>query len=152
MPPDAAAPPALLARVRDPAVPDAALTEVEAAARSWRLSVFADLGGPDAVSTTKATLVDAALGSWLLLQHLDAELLALAEAGALVDPRDHRAVPLVADRTRVADGLLRQLQALGLERRARQPASLSQYLARRRPANGPPAPPNGVGAPAEAGA
>lgn len=135
---------AVLARIRDAGIPDDELTPVERAARAWRAEVLADLGDPAAVPAAKLALLDVAVVTKVLLDTLDAELLALAEAGGLVE--DRGAVPLVGDRVKVADSLVRQLTALGLARRTRSAPSLSAYLAQRQ-AGGPA---NGGGAPAEA--
>lgn len=123
--------PHLMERVRDPAISDAALSPVELAAREWRQAVLADLGGADAVPATLAALLDAATGSKILLDSLDRYVFLLAEQDGLVNRRNRRVFAIVADRMRVADGLTRQLQALGLERRVKEIPKLEEYVARR---------------------
>lgn len=123
--------PHLMERVRDPAIADGTLSPVERAAREWRQAVLADLGGADAVPATLAALLDAATGSKILLDSLDRYVFLLAQQDGLVNRRNRRAYAVVAERMRVADGLTRQLQALGLERRAKEIPKLEEYVARR---------------------
>ncbi len=56
------------------------------------------------------------------------ELFELGEQGALVNRRSRRVFPVVESRMRVADGLARQLQALGLERRKPLAPALEDYV------------------------
>jgi hypothetical protein len=123
--------PFLVERVRDPSVPDDVLTPVERGARGWLVEVLHDLGGPEAVSAPKRAVVNAALGTRIMLDSLDRYLFELAAQGGLVNRRNRRAYSIVADRMRVADSLTRQLQALGLDRVERPPVALQEYLARR---------------------
>jgi hypothetical protein len=119
--------PFLLERVADAGVPDAALSPVEAAARAWRREAEADLGG-DLAATARA-LLDAATGTVILLASLDRYVFQLAEAGRLVNRKSRRAFPVLDSRLRLADSLARQLLALGLQRRAAPPPSLTEYVA-----------------------
>jgi hypothetical protein len=95
--------------VKDPHVADAALTPVERGARAWRGEVLHDLGGPEAVSAAKLALVEAALGTKIVLDSLDRYLFELASLDGLANRRNRRAYSIVADRMRVADSLTRQL-------------------------------------------
>jgi hypothetical protein len=124
--------PHLMARVVDPHLPTESLSPVEQAARDWRQQVLDDLGGLDAVSATRPALLDAATGSMILLASLDAYVFELAGQGGLANRKHRRVFPVVLDRMRVADGLARQLQTLGLDRQERPPVDLSTYLAQRR--------------------
>jgi hypothetical protein len=123
--------PEILTRVADPSLLEDQLSPVERAARAWRQEVVADLGGATALPATKAALLDAAVRSKILLDSIDRYVIELAFQEGLVSRRHRAAFQVVADRMRVADGLARQLQALGLE--APQPATpdLAAYLARR---------------------
>ena len=123
--------PHLMERVRDPAIADGTLSPIELAAREWRQAVLADLGGAEATPATLAALLDAATGSKILLDSLDRYVFLLAEQNGLVNRRNRRVFAIVADRMRVADGLTRQLQALGLERRAKTVPRLEEYVAER---------------------
>lgn len=75
-----------------------------------------------------------------LLYSLDRYLGELAAQGGLVSRKHRRAFPVVADRARLADSLVRQLAALGLERRERPPLDLGAYLATRYSAEATPGP------------
>jgi hypothetical protein len=66
------------------------------------------------------------------LSSLDAFLFQLASSGrGMVNRRARHAFPIVHDRMRVADSLVKQLATLGLDRVERPPVDLSQYLAQR---------------------
>jgi hypothetical protein len=104
----------------------------------WRADLIQDLGGPDAVSTQRAALVDLAVRSKLILDSLDAWLLAQP---SLVNKRTRSVLPIVRERQALADGLSRYLQALGLDRVTRPPLDLGQYLARRGSGSAPHAAP-----------
>jgi hypothetical protein len=124
--------PFLVERVKDPRVADDALTPVERGARAWRGEVLRDLGGPEAVSAAKLALVEAALGTKIVLDSLDRYLFELASLDGLANRRNRRAYSIVADRMRVADSLTRQLAAVGLDRQERPAIDLTTYLAQRR--------------------
>lgn len=119
--------PYLLERVADGKFPDAQLTPLELAAREWRREAEQDIGG--ALAATKRALLDAATGSMILLASLDRYVFELAERGGLVNRRSRRVFPVVESRMRVADGLVRQLQALGLEAKPAPVPSLEQLWA-----------------------
>jgi hypothetical protein len=121
--------PELLTRVADPSLPEDQLSPVERAARAWRLEVLQDLG--PAVTATKAALLDAAVGSKIILDSLDRYVFELATEDGLVSRKYRRAFSVVLDRMRVADGLARQLQTLGLDRAVPPAPDLAAYLARR---------------------
>ena len=123
--------PVLLARVTDPAVPDGALSPVEQAARDWRAEVLADLGGPEAVPAAKRALLDAATGTKIILDSIDRYVFELAAAGGLVSRRTRTAFRVVSDRGRVADSLVRQLAAVGLDRVEKPALDLGRYLSQR---------------------
>jgi hypothetical protein len=131
--------PYLIERIADPAIPDARLTPLERTVRAWRLEVLADLGG-DAASAARCALLDATVGTKLILSSLDAYLfhLATAEDQGMVNRRGRFAFRIVHDRMRVADSFTRQLQALGLDRVERPPVDLTAYLAGRQADPGPP--------------
>src|SRR5262249_46170882 len=108
--------PQLRARIADETISDEQLTPLERAVRDWRREVLNNLGGADVVSAAQRALIDAAVGSVILLQTVDAYLFDLAMRSSVVDRRHRRVWQVVADRTRLAEGLTRQLLALGLER------------------------------------
>jgi len=123
--------PHVLDRIRDDTVPANDLCPLEAAARQWRDNVISDLGGRDALTTTKHALVNATLGSWLLLGTIDGYLFELAGKTGVVNRRTRSVFAVVEQRARIADSLLRQLVALGLDRVSPPPMSLDQYVAQR---------------------
>jgi hypothetical protein len=124
--------PHLMERVLDPGLSETVLSPVERAARDWRQQVLDDLGGLPAVSATRRALLDAATGSMILLASLDAYVFELAGQGGLANRKHRRVFPVVLDRMRIADGLARQLQTLGLDRQERPAIDLTTYLAQRR--------------------
>ena len=130
--------PYLMERVTDPAIADGELTPVERAARTWRMEVITDLGGLEAVPAARIALLDAAVGSKVILDSLDRYVFELAAQSGLANRRSRRVFAVVTDRMRVADSLARQLQALGLERRDPKPLDLGSYLASRYGTGGPP--------------
>lgn len=83
---------------------------------AWRSDLMADLGGPEAVSTQEAGLIDAATTTKLLLDHADSWL--LGGPGRLINARRRSLYPILLQRQSLADALLRHLTALGLKRRA----------------------------------
>jgi hypothetical protein len=123
--------PHVLDRIRDDTVPADALSPLEVAARDWRAGVLIDLGGRDALTTSKLALINAALGSWLLLSSVDAYLFELAGTSGVVNRRTRSAFAIVEQRARLADSFVRQLQALGLEKRSTPPMDLSTYIAQK---------------------
>jgi hypothetical protein len=99
-----------------------------AAARSlirWRKALVADLGGGLALTTGQLTLVDMASRTRLLVDHVDAFLLAQT---SLIHVGKKKLMPLVLERTKLADSLVRQLATLGLERKVKQVPALQQYV------------------------
>ena len=124
--------PFLVERVTDPSVPDDVLTPVERTVRGWRDEILEDLGG-DTVSAAKRAILDAAVGSKIILSSLDSFLFQLASSGrGMVNRRARHAFRIVNDRMRVADSLVKQLSTLGLDRVERPPVDLGTYLSQRR--------------------
>jgi hypothetical protein len=120
--------PHLVERVADASIANEALTPVERAAREWRQDVIADHGGISVLTAARCALLDAAVGTFIVLHSLDAFLFELANARGLASRKHRRAFPIVADRMRVADSLARQLQTLGLDRQPPKVQSLDEYL------------------------
>jgi hypothetical protein len=121
----------LTARIADETVRDDELSLLERGVREWRRELLDDLGGPQAVTAAQRALVDTAIGSQILLQTVDRYLFDLASRNGVVNKRSRRVFQVVGDRMRIAEGLVRQLQALGLERRPRKGRDLSQYVSER---------------------
>jgi hypothetical protein len=120
--------PELLERVADPHLPPAELSPLELAAREWRQEVLADLGGPEQVAATRMALLNAAVGTWIVLASLDRYLFELAAKDGLVNRRSRHAFAIVQDRMRVADSLTKQLQTVGLERVPAKVPTLGAYV------------------------
>jgi hypothetical protein len=108
----------------------------------WRAELLDDLGGEAATSAAQRALVEVATRTKLYLDHVDAVLMAQDSLIVKRTRRRHHLMPLVEQRQRIADSLVRTLTQLGLERRQRPSVDLNQYLAQRRPsAPAPDAPP-----------
>lgn len=94
--------------------------------REWRSQLTEDAGGEASLSAARRMLVDMACVSRLTLAALDSYL--LSRRGGIVDRRTGEVARAVRDREAVAAGLLRQLQALGLDRVARPTRSLAEIM------------------------
>jgi hypothetical protein len=93
----------------------------------FRVDLTEALGGKGCISPQQLALVELAACSKLLLHLVDRELTSLDS----LMHRGKRALwPVVLQRQTLADGLLRTLQALGLERRAKPVENLHDYLRR----------------------
>lgn len=121
--------PEMMARITDATVPDDALSPVEQAARDTIRNVVADLGGIENVSTAKHALLNAAVGSLILLSSLDRYVFELAARDGLVNRRSRRAFPIIEQRMRVADSLARQIQIIGLDPVKLPTQTLDGYIA-----------------------
>ncbi len=102
-------------------------TSVGKALTQWQQQLVADLGGEDAISTQERAVIDLALRTKLLLDSIDAWLL---RQPTLVNARRRAVIPVVRERTQLADALARYLTALGLKRRVKSVMPLQEYLAR----------------------
>jgi hypothetical protein len=94
----------------------------------WRDELIADLGGDNGISTQQRALVDLVVRTKLMLDSIDAWLL---KQPSLVNARKRSLLPVVRERTQLADAIARYLAALGLERRAKPVTPLHEYLANR---------------------
>ncbi|HZR84768.1 MAG TPA: hypothetical protein VFD92_26975 [Candidatus Binatia bacterium] len=95
------------------------------ALREWRAALIADLGGEDAISAQERVVVDAATTTYLMLSSVDRFLL---EQPSLVNRSRRKLFPVVLERQRLADSLVRYLEALGLRRRVREAPDVGSYL------------------------
>jgi hypothetical protein len=103
-------------------------TEVGRALAAWRAQLVSDLGGEDALSTAERALVDVAVRDRLLLESVDAWILA---QDRVVNGTRRCLYPVVEQRMRLADSVAKRLAMLGLRRRERPIPSLAEYLAAR---------------------
>lgn len=72
--------------------------------------------------------MDLATREYLLVQSLDAWLFAQPR---VINGRRKSVYPVVLERMKLADGLWRRLQALGLKRRAKRVPRLAEYVEQR---------------------
>jgi hypothetical protein len=89
-------------------------SSVGVALRRWKADLAQDLGGDDSISTQQETLIELAVRSKIMLDSIDACLLAQP---SLINACKRTLIPLVLQRQTLADGLARYLSQLGLERR-----------------------------------
>lgn len=100
--------PHLITRVADPSTPDEALTSVERAVRVRRTELLAELG--ESPSASAVALLNALVGTMIVLDSIDAKLFELAEDPGLVNNAGE-VLHVTEARTRVASALARQLVA-----------------------------------------
>jgi len=103
-------------------------TALGRALHEWRESLLTDLGGADAVSTQQAALVDLAVRTKLLVDSVDAYVLAMPSP---VNRQRRCLHPVVRERQALVNQLQSLLRDLGLERRQKPVADLQTYLAAR---------------------
>ena len=106
---------------------------IAVAVRRWKEDLRRDLGGD--LSRAQETILEAAAQSWVILSSLDDWI---ARQPSLVTKK-RQLLPVVVQRMQIAEGLARNLERLGLERKAKESdvATLLAALNRRR--EGPPA-------------
>ncbi len=91
---------------------------------AWRDELTADLGGEQTITAWQRAIVELAVRTRLYIDHVDAFLV---EQTSLVTRRK-KLIPLVEQRQRLADSLVRALATLGLERRAQKVPALAEYV------------------------
>ena len=91
----------------------------------WRHSLLSDLGAIEQTSAQQRQLIDLAVKTKLLLDSIDTWLV---KQPSLVNHRKRALLPVVLQRQQLADALARYMTQLGLERKAKQVLSLSDYL------------------------
>ena len=104
------------------------LGEAGRALLEWRDAIVADLGGEEAISAQERAVIDAATTTYLMLASVDRFLL---QQPSIVNKSRRQLFPVVLERQRLADALVRYLEALGLRRRTPEPVDLDGYLAAR---------------------
>jgi hypothetical protein len=102
---------------------------VAVAVRRWKDDVRRDLGGD--LSRAQETILEAVAQSWVILSSLDDWI---ARQPSLVTKK-RQVIPVVVQRMQIAEGLARNLERLGLERKAKDPLDLATYLSTRQPAS-----------------
>ena len=94
-------------------------------ALAFKSDLVAALGGEADLSPQRRKLVDMAARAALLLDHVDAWLV---EQRSLVIARSRTLVPIVTQRTQLADHLARLLDKLGLDRVPQKIPTLAEYV------------------------
>lgn len=100
------------------------LGDVGVALRDYRAELLEALGGED-VSPQRRAIVDVITRTALLLDSLDAYVLAMP---SLVNKSKRQVFAVVQQRQALADSLVRHLQALGLDRVKARTLSASEWL------------------------
>lgn len=109
--------------------------------RKWKAALVADLGGDP--STAELAIIELCTRSFLMLESVDKYLLSVP---SLVNRQKHRLFNVVLERETLANSLARNLERLGLKRRAKALPSLQEYLASKREPESE-APPQGEASP-----
>ena len=112
-------------------------TTIGRALSQWRSDLIRDLGGEATVSTQQLALVHLAVKSKLLMDSVDARLLTQK---SLINGRKKALLPVVRERTQLADSLARYLGQLGLERKAKVIDLARALQEASRPSEGNPTP------------
>ncbi|MDN5943115.1 MAG: hypothetical protein L0H94_14640 [Nitrospira sp.] len=100
-------------------------TSTARALSRWRAELIADLGGVQTISTQQRAVIDLCCANKLLLDSLDVWLL---QQPSLVNHRKKSVVPVLLQRTQLADALAKYLGQLGMARKARPTKTLSELL------------------------
>ena len=101
-------------------------TALGRALHEWRTSLVADLGGEEAISTQQRALIEMAVRTKLLVDSVDAYVLAMPSP---VNRQKHCLFAVVRERQALVGQLQSILRDLGLERRAKPTMDLQTYLA-----------------------
>ncbi|TME74202.1 MAG: hypothetical protein E6I48_09930 [Chloroflexi bacterium] len=112
---------------------------VAIAVRKWKDEVRRDLGGD--LSRAQETILEAAAQSWVIVSSLDDWI---ARQPSLVSKK-RALLPVVVQRMQIAEGLARQLDRLGLDRKAKPVPDLNTYVAQRSKQTEPVQPAGGGG-------
>jgi hypothetical protein len=102
------------------------LGEVGEALTAWKAAIIDDLGGEAEVSAMELSVIELACKTHLLLASVDRFLLAQS---SLINKSKRQLFPIVLQRQTLADALSAYMKQLGMKKKRRPPASLSDYLA-----------------------
>ncbi len=100
----------------------------------WRSGVIESRGGVDAFTPQMHTILDAIITDMILLAQLDTYLRTLP---SIVNHRKRAVLPVVEQRMRIADSLIKHLQAIGLDRVSPQAVGLYTFLMQQPPGASP---------------
>lgn len=98
-------------------------TAVAQATRRFKADLVRDLGGDP--SRAQHAIIETAARTWVLLSSVDDWL---QRQQTIVNAKRRTLIPVVRERLQLADSLLRHLQALGLERRAKPVQDIRRRL------------------------
>jgi len=101
-------------------------TQLGRALNEWRKDLIADVGGPGAVSTQQAALIDLTVRTKLLVDSVDVYVLSMDSP---VNKRRRSLYPVVRERQALVNQLQSLLRDLGLERRTKAAPDLAAYIA-----------------------
>ena len=101
-------------------------TDVARALTAWKADLIGDLGGTDAISVQEMALVNEAAVTKLLLDSVNVWLL---QQRSIINLNHKMVIPLVYNRNTLVNTLRQLLCDLGLERRAKQVASIHAIAA-----------------------
>jgi hypothetical protein len=101
-------------------------TETGQALAQWRSELVHDLGGEECLSTQERYIVELVTRLRLMLDSIDRWLL---EQPAFINKQRKQVYAAVRERTHMADSVVKNLEMLGLKRRAKE-AKLADYLTR----------------------
>ena len=94
-------------------------------ARLFRNDLVSALGGEEELSPQRRKLVEMTARAALILDHIDAWLV---EQKSLVNKRNRTLLPIVTQRTQIAEHLARLLDKLGLDRVPKKIPNLTEYV------------------------
>jgi hypothetical protein len=108
------------------------LGEVGEALAAWKAALVADLGGEQEISAMELSVIELATKTHLLLASVDRFLLGQK---SLVNKSRRQLFPIVLQRQALADALAGYMRTLGLKKKSKPPASLTDYLAKKQDTN-----------------
>jgi hypothetical protein len=120
--------PTLIARISDASIQPGDLSPLERCAREYRQALIQDLGGDHEITTAQRSLVSVITGSWLILQTIDAYVFETAQSHGLINRRKRSLYRVTEQRMQVADSLTKQLDKLGITRRAKPLLTIDELL------------------------
>jgi hypothetical protein len=123
--------PGLLARISDPTIAPGDLDPIEAYARDYRNDLVSDAGGETAITQAQRSLIGVIVGSQLIVATIDQYLMQLAQREGLINRQKRQLHRIVEQRMQMANGLVMQLDKLGLGKRVKPRMSLDEYVAQK---------------------
>ncbi len=90
-----------------------------------RSELVADLGGEENLSVQQHKIVDEYLKRYVMLETIDGWIFTQP---SLLNKRTRSLYPIVLQRQTIADGMIRCLERLGLQRKAKKIPSIQDYI------------------------